>query len=665
MIFEIPPKWLKYTMLFCYRFILAQLFCFLAVGFPLPVNADPELDSHRATFLRAEHALKKQDLVNYERLSKTITNYPLYPYLIYEALKQKIAASNDPEFTWAQIKQFEKKYPDFPFLNALQELWLTNTAKQKNWASYAQKYQSSKNEALQCHYYYAKYHITQDEAFLAKAKNLWLVGYSQPKACDLLFKTWQQQGGLSSQLIWERFKLALDNKNNALAKHLISQLPAKDRVFAKQWEKAVTHPELITQISKIQQASASPNIKAQMVTQVLRLLARKNAQKAATWWKANQNNFKFSVEQKRLIQRDIGVYLSHQKDPLATHWLANLSEEALDNTAHEWRVRLSLAQSDWPNVLKWINRLPLQLQEENSWYYWKARALEALGENAQANSIFQDLSQTRSYYGFLASARLGKPVSLQHQPFKLQPAIIERVNSLPAIQRFHELAQLERTALARVEWFRALDKMSEHEIIAAAKLAQKMKLHDFAILSMSKAKFKNDVYLRFPLAHHHTIVNHAKKHNLDPAWVFAVARQESAFYTHSISHAGARGLMQLLPTTASELAKYNQITYQSADSLHTPLTNVQLGTIYLKSLKKQMHNHAILATASYNAGPNRILRWLPSEPLEADIWIETIPYHETREYVKNVLTFTSIYRHRLGTPSSLTLVMKPIPGKIT
>lgn len=625
-------------------------------------SSSNDLDTQREIFIRAEHALKTHDILNYERLSQKIRKYPLYPYLIYEELKQKIQTSKPSEEILKQINQFKKDYPDFPLANTLTNAWLFKMANTNNWSLFIKGYQQCDNQELQCHYLFAKYQLTKDISYLKQAKPLWLVGYSQPKGCDQLFNIWYKEQGLTSSLIWDRFKLALENKNFILIKQLRKHLPSEERLWADQWEKLEKTPHLLSSQSFLNGLTAPEKIKTQMLTQSLRLLAKLDGEKALKWWKTHQHEYAFSALQSQQIQRDIGVYLAHQRSSLAKEWLANLPDNVLDTVAQEWRIRLALADADWNGVLHWINQLSPELKEEKGWQYWQARALEALGKN-ESLEIYTKLAKTRSYYGFVSSLRLKQPVSLQNQPPPFDPDANQKVANLPAIQRFEQLHLLGKHALARVEWFRAVDKMDEPQIIAAAKIAQRMNLFDIAILTMTKSNFKDDIDLRFPLCLGEDIISNANKHNLDPAWIYAVIRQESAFFNDAISHAGARGLMQLLPSTAQMLATKYDIHYYSENSLHTPEINIQLGTIYLKNLKQRLQNHTILATASYNAGPEHIKRWMPLTPQDADVWIETIPYKETREYVKNVLVFTSIYRQRLGYPSGLILMMKTIPPK--
>jgi len=591
-----------------------------------------------------------------------LITYPLYPYLKLEQLKQKIALNGPTQGTLGDIHTLEEKYPDFPFTQSLKNAWLKQAAKYKNWALYVKEYQPRDKEELECHYLFGQYQLTKDKAYLAKAEKLWLVGYAQPASCEPLFKAWKNTTGISKSLIWQRIKLALDEKNAGFANQLNTYLSVSERSALLHWQQLLKNPALLNHETFLNKIHLPTNIKVDMLSQALKLLAKKSPEKALAWWNTHQHHYAFTAKQVAQIESDIGIYLSHQRSPLAQVWLSN-PEHHLSTVAKEWRIRLALGNLRWQEALHWIEQLPENAKQESCWQYWQARAYFALGQKDKALTLYEQLAKSRNYYGFLASIRLNRPVTFQWQTITPENAVFHRVSALPSMQRFHELLALKRKPQARVEWFKAIQKLEDLELIAAAKIALQHNLNDYAIFTMTKSKHKDDMNLRFLLGFKDDIVDNANKHNLDPAWVFAITRQESAFYSEVISHAGARGLMQLLPTTASLMAKKYDIPLGSDQSLHTPSVNIQLGTAYLKNLKQRVSNHILLATAAYNAGPERALRWLPEKSLDADIWIDNIPYKETREYLKNVVTFTSIYRHRLGYPPATALLMKPIPAK--
>lgn len=620
------------------------------------------LDTQRQMYIRADHALKKNDRMNFERLKSQIPDYPLYPYLVYDDLKHHLQHSKPAGITLQTLEKFEKEHPDFPFHSTLRNLWLGEMAKAKNWPDFIKGYRASKNEGLECQYQYAQYQTTQDPKYLSNAKALWLVGYSQDKACDPLFAAWKKKDGIKTSLITQRIKLALESKNFDFATHLSKQLPSQNRHWVVEWEKVVKNPNLLLEENYLKKLTLSDKNKAEVVTRGLLGLAKRDPEQAVKWWEKHQRDVLLSANQINQVKREIAVVLAQQKSPLALEWLNALPKDT-DVTALEWRVRTLLADHDWAKVIPAILALPQSHQDDYIWQYWMARALEAQNDQTGARAIYQKLSQNRNYYGFLASKKLKQPLSLQNEPLEVDASLYSKVFAIPAIKRFEELNLIGKEALARIEWFRAIEKMSNEELLAASKIAQKEGLADIAIFTIAKTAHRNDIALRFPLAHKPEIVNNAKKHELDPAWVFAIARQESAFFTDALSPAGARGLMQLLPSTAKWIAKLYSLPYPSDAALHKPVVNVQLGTAYLNNLKKSMQNNVILATASYNAGPNRIPRWLYNAPIETDIWIENIPYKETREYVKNVVAFTCIYRDRLGLKSNFDFMPERIPAK--
>lgn len=626
-------------------------------------NASNEMLNQRYAFLNAEKAIKQKDYAKFQTLMIKAKDYPLYPYLVYEGLKYRINHLKPSEATLNAIHQFEQQYPDFPFRRHLREAWLSQMAKKQQWALYAKGYQSSKNEEMQCYYHYAQYQVSKNPSHLHPAKHLWITAQHQPEGCDLLFRAWAKNKGLTHREIWTRFELALENKQEALAQYLIKILPAKDRPYAHHWQKYYKSPYLLNSVTKFRALAMPEALQTKMLRHTLKQFAKQDAAGAADWWHKYHEAFPFSAEQQKQISRDIAIYLAHQKNPMAEHWLKQAAFINSDPLLHHWQIRTSLLEENWPKVIKLINMLKPEEQNEPIWQYWRARSLECLNKDEEAKPLYRQLAKTRGYYGFLASLRLNVPISLEHSPIVLTAAQRESILAKPNMQRFLELRDLNRTSHARHEWLQGIENMSEAERPYAAKIAHQMAYYDLAINTINQCNHKNDVPLRFPLAYQDNILHNAKRHNIDPAWIFAIARQESTFHTHSVSPVGARGLMQLMPTSAALLSKKHNIPYASEHTLHEPQVNLNLGSAYLKQLQNSMQGSVVLATASYNAGPGQIRKWLPSKRLDADIWIETIPYLETREYVKNVISLTSIYRHRLGQPPAFAKLMQPINPK--
>lgn len=638
-------------------------YCYLLSCPSVAFSATSQVDraKQRTQYLKAETALAKHHEAEYETLLKSLEDYPLYPYLIYQNLKQK-SQSHPAKVPLSELESFKKAYPDFPHHTTLKKAWLAGTAKKKRWDAFIEGYSSDINDlGLQCQYYDIQYKRSNDNKWLDKADALWLTGKNAPHECDALFKTLKQKGRLTRQMLWKRIWLTTKQKNTTLRAHLEKSLTHQDKKIMHQWEKAIKEPALLLDSAWQAQIKSTPYVKQSMITQVALRLAKQSPEKALSWYRSEGEKWGLTAAHKKEIQHDIAMYLSHQKSALALPTINKLPKEVLDQSLEEWRVRLALAQEDYPKVLHAIYQLPETLQKEMPWQYWKARALEKTGKAEEAKGIYQYLAQHRSYYGLLASQRLNVSFPLNHHPLTVSNEALKEIDSKPHIERAKEFIALKRPVNARSEWFKGLEKLSTAQKSAAAKLADNWGAHDLAIATILKTPHKDDVYLRFPLAHRQKIKSTAHQYNLDPAWVFAIARQESAFNIEALSPVGARGLMQIMPDTGKSLAKNFDVSYHSENDLFQPELNIALGTAYLKDLKKSMRDHPVLATAAYNAGPTRTKKWLPEAPLDPEIWIETIPYRETREYVKNVLTYTAIYRKRLNTDNKASLWLEPIP----
>jgi soluble lytic murein transglycosylase len=296
------------------------------------------------------------------------------------------------------------------------------------------------------------------------------------------------------------------------------------------------------------------------------------------------------------------------------------------------------------------------------WQYWLARALHELGQRAEAREIYVELARGRGYYAFLAADRVGTPYRIEGMATPELQDVRAQVRELPAVARTRELLALDRTLDARREWRDATNQMNKEQLMSAALLASDLGWLDQAIFTLARTGFWEDLELRFPVSHLEQVVGAEHRTGLDRAWILAVIRQESAFNPDARSPVGAMGLMQLMPRTAKAVATRH--LGQSAprpSQITDPQLNIRLGSTYLAHVLERLGKNPVLATAAYNAGPHRVERWLPEQTMDADIWIELIPFGETREYVKRVLSYRAIYQHRLGQkPERLTTTMPPV-----
>ena len=363
------------------------------------------------------------------------------------------------------------------------------------------------------------------------------------------------------------------------------------------------------------------------------------------------------------VERRIGLSFASERDPRAIEWLRNVDAAHADMLTQRWRVAAAALHSQWNEVLEGISSMPDSERERERWRYWRARALEATGDFDRARETFESLAQERDYYGFLAADRLGTAYRFNHRPLDIAPETVERVAAMPGVQRALEMFALERRVDARREWHRLIRSLDEEELKAASWLAQCRDWHGRAILTIARTPERHDLELRFPVAYRDIVESAARRRNLSPAAVYALIRQESAFMPDARSPAGALGLMQLMPRTGRMVMRTANRKWRGTRQLLAPDLNVDLGTRYFQSLLEKTNGHPVLATASYNAGPHRVRKWLPeTRGVDVAAWIDNIPFTETRRYVRRYLAYSTIYEHRLGRqPRRLSERMPPVP----
>lgn len=358
------------------------------------------------------------------------------------------------------------------------------------------------------------------------------------------------------------------------------------------------------------------------------------------------NNKKvFSQAQQHMMRRAIALSYTLDRLPQAHHWLELADVNGASDDVKLWHISHLLRTNKWQEVVDVINSAPASLQQEENYRYWKARALEALGQSMQATVLYKELAQERHYYGFMASAHIGEIPSLAHTPAPRDTAAIASVAKTPATMRAVEFFRLDRTTEARREWYYLLSHLPEAKVTDAGILAYEWGLYDQAITSFARSGYWDDVERRFPLAFSDVFSKKSQAYSISKSFAMAIARRESSFRSDAISPVGAAGLMQLMPGTARYVAKEKV----SRSELFKVNDNVEYGVQYLRYLMDKLNNNPVLVSASYNAGWRKVLEWLPAnEALPVDIWIENIPYKETRAYVKAVMAYQHIYDQQLG-----------------
>ncbi len=622
---------------------------------PLPLTAAPEntLEAQRDRFVAAEKALKQGATGRYRKLKSELQDYPLLPYLEYQELRGRLSRAKD-----AEVQKFLDQRADTPLALKLRHAQLDRLAAKGAWKRYLTFYQPDSNVRRQCHYLNALLHTGEKANALAQAEPIWLHGDSRPEACDPVLDAWRKSGKLTPELTWQRIGLAMNNGKDRLAHYLRRFLPGQERKWLDRWQKLNRNPAGITRINEL---DVPAPLQQQILTHTIRRLARKDGEQARSAWHRFSKLVAFTTDQKARVEYALALAMIRENHPNLLGYLDSIKPGEDNQHLLEARIRVALSNRDWPRLLRWISELPEEMRKEESWRYWRARALAEQGDEKQAKAYFTQLAQERSYYGFLAADRLDVKYSFGHQPVIVNAQRVQELTGQPGIERAQELFKLGRLIDARREWEASTRDLDNESLQTAAKLAHDWAWHDRSIMALARAKSWHDLELRFPLEHRDNVASHAQERQLDSAWVFAVIRQESAFIQDAHSRVGAMGLMQLMPRTARNVARNLKQRLPSRSDLLKPDTNINLGTAYLRQVMDQLDGNHVLATAAYNAGPHRVRAWLPDQTTDADLWVELVPFKETRKYLKRVLTYSVIYRERLGLePQRLADSMPPI-----
>lgn len=354
--------------------------------------------------------------------------------------------------------------------------------------------------------------------------------------------------------------------------------------------------------------------------------------------------------------------MQHVRD--ANTWFKRASNDVkLNDTQEAWRVRAALRVQDWPQVKASILAMDESDRRDAAWRYWLARAHLAAGDRPAAEMLLRDLATEPGYHALLAAEELGVLPVISWDSATLTSADLTAQRNRPGISRAIALYSLGWRDEGFREWIWAIRGLKDQELLAAAEVAKQADIPDRAIATALRTTHIHDYAQRFPVHHLAAVKNASSRVGLDPAWVYAIIRQESRFMVDVRSRAGALGLMQLMPATAKFTAGRLGWNDLKTTSLSDPETNITLGSTYLRQVYEDLGDR-VMAIAAYNAGPGRAKRWRDSSPLEGAIYAETIPFNETRDYVKQVTANQFYYEQRLsGKRLSMKQLLGTVPGR--
>lgn len=623
------------------RIFLAALLVALWPGVPRVLAEEIDLAGQRAAFSAAWEGARKGDRQSLEHSLDSLAGYILHPYLRYEDLRHRRRSAGE-----AEMSGFLEAHRDWAFAAGLETAWLRSLGERGQWGAVLKHGAKSQDTEVRCHFATARIQTGATDGLLPVARALWTKGESQPDACDPVFAWLKQQGGINSGLAWERFGLAMEVRERKLARYIVRFMDEDDRAWAERWLQQDRKG-----YRQLDAASRWPDSeKGRTIVQSgLGRLARDDPDRAWEIFLALDGAIGWSETERGAVLAGLALWSAVGRSPNTDDRMHAVPAAFRDGKLLEWWVRHQLLQEDWRGVIESIAAMPPELQDDSRWLYWIARARNESGAVAEGRAGMEQLALRANYYGFLAADHLGLPYAICPEAPNVAESDIGRFLKREGVDRALELRLVGLSDWARGEWGRAVRGLDNAGLRAAAAVAVRADWPDMAIFALGNSGDSRWYEWRFPLGYRALVSAQADDNGVDPSWVLGLMRAESALAEDAISHAGARGLMQITPGTATRLARKHSFEYGGRAELLVAETSVRFGTAYLGDLLERFHGNPVLATGAYNAGPNAVERWIGGEATDDPaIWIDTLPYFETRDYIPRVLAFSTIYEWRLG-----------------
>jgi soluble lytic murein transglycosylase len=606
------------------------------------------IEKQRELFMQVYADAELGDWSGVDKLSsakqRLLRNYVLWPDL--RAAYLRVYLRQTPA---ADIESFVDEYSTLKPARDLRYRYALQLARSGDLEAYQniyERYYQGQNIAkLDCLSLQSDLKAGRSEQVTSRAIALWLVGKSQVSECDPVFDDLKKRNLLGPAEYRQRFDLAVDARSFSLARWLAKNLDKTHQDEAARWLSAHNNPENF--LNQPVMHSERDTAHKQLAYAAERLTYR-DPEIARKAWQRVTRAYPLASALKVATDRHIALWTARDNLPAAYELLIALPKAAQDDEVVRWRARTSLRSSSWEQLLSDIGDLSEQERDTEEWRYWHAIALRRSGEKSVAEEALRNLSKERSYYGFLAADELGEQYAIDHAELAADEPAIAAIASRPEMIRARELFLVGLDGRGRSEWDAVVRHFSAAEKRQAAILADRWGWHSRAIATAASLGEYDDLSLRYPLPFKTEFEASSLKASIASTWAYGIARSESLFMRDVRSSAGAIGLMQLMPATGRSVAKALQLRYTGLDTLTDPEKNIRLGTGYLSQMEARYGGNLVLATAAYNAGPHRVDRWLPeSGSVDARVWIENIPFNETRKYVKRVLAAQAIFHWRM------------------
>ena len=629
------------------NFLSTTLLLLLVLLAPATVVVRPAAaQSADDQFLAAREAARAGDRVRLERLAPALHGYELEPYVDYWLLVPDLKDA-DPAVVRAFLGRHENSY----LAEKLRGDWLRLLARKQQWELFDAEYGRllQPDQELTCHALQGRL-ARGDARALDDALPLWLSVLEPPESCYSVFEALIVDKRVLADAVWARIRRQFEANKIAAALYTMNYLPPSQTPERKLAQTVVDSP--LPWLIRLPGDFSGNRMQRELAVLAIQRIARNEPSVAAD--QLERISASLRAGEKSWAWSQIARQAAQRHMPEAMAWYRQAGNAPLSDEVAEWKVRAALRVHDWASVRSTIESMSPALAAQPAWVYWLGRAYRAGGRLEEANALFGRIAGQPDFYGSLANDELGRPTMT---PPKAPPASREelaQVAAIPAVQRAQAFFRLNLRTEGVREWSWALRGMSDRELLAASEIAVRAGNYDRAIAAADRTRSEHDYSLRYLAPYGDQVRPAARNQALDDAWVYGLMRQESRFVSSARSPVGASGLMQLMPATAKWVAgKIGLKDFNQARVNDTEI-NLLLGTSYMRLVLESLDNHPVLASAAYNAGPGRARKWRAEAPLEGAIYTETIPFSETRDYVKKVMS-NSVYYSALfdGKPQTL------------
>ncbi|MCK9388193.1 MAG: lytic transglycosylase domain-containing protein [Sulfuritalea sp.] len=595
-------------------------------------------------FLVARDAFRNGERVRLGRQTEVLQGHPLHAWAEYWALRLRLDDGDD-----SGVPDYLNRHSGAYLAEKLRGDWLRVLGKKGDWESFRRELPALAVPDAEVTCYAAQAADTANTV-----RTLWSSGQDLPQACEALVDQLVATKSLSVEDIWQRVRRLFEAKRVSAARSAAAYLPGAEGFDGHGLESIAQAPS--RHLDKLPAGFAATRGGREVALFAVQRLARNDPQDAAK--RLARIESRFGAEERAYAWGQLAWQAALRHQPEALAWYEKAADTVLSNEQLAWQVRAALRAHDWAAVRRTILAMPPAVSAQPDWTYWQGRALTAGGQAGEARTLYLKIGGQPNFYGNLADEELGRAIEV---PPRATPPSIEELAAAAANQGFQRALALFRVDM-RVEgireWAWSLRGMDDRALLAAAEFAKQQEVWDRAINTADRTQTQHNYSLRYIAPFSDRVLPKAGELALNSGWVYGLMRQESRFITNAKSSVGAKGLMQLMPATAKWVAKKINLSNFHPSKVAEMDTNVTLGTHYMKMVLKSLDNHPVLASAAYNAGPSRARRWRAEQPLEGAIYAETIPFSETRDYVKKVMS-NAVYYNTLfeGKPQSLKAVL--------